>query len=53
MKAMDLYRKLDELIKDGKIDELSNVYFLDTPGIYAEMEKVKVDEDKDLILEEY
>lgn len=53
MKAMDLYRKLDELIKDKKIDELTEVYSFNDDGTYMGMKSVKVDSDKDLILEEY
>lgn len=53
MKAMDLYRKLDELIKDGKIDKLNNVYFRNYDGTFTGFEDVKVDDDKDLILEEF
>lgn len=53
MKAMDLYRKLDKLIKDKKIDELTEVYSINDDGVFTEMKCVKVDEDKDLILEEF
>lgn len=53
MKVTELYKLLGEMIKDKRVDELSNVYIRELDETYIPLETINIDVDKDLILEEY